>query len=66
MTLPVEPRIAEVDEALCSLLERRVGCTSPIDSFLMSVTIDLRLDERFQLMKIRDMSEVASGQAVPH
>jgi hypothetical protein len=55
MTQVVLSHIGEVDEALCALLEKRRGCTNPIDSLLMSVNIDLRLDERVQLMKIRDM-----------
>jgi hypothetical protein len=57
-----DQKISKVDDVLHSLQEERLQCTDPAEILRVSESIDLRLDERLQLMRDRDRQRQPAGR----
>lgn len=57
-----DQKISKVDDALHSLQDERRRCTDPAEILRVTESIDLRLDERLQLMRDRDRQRQPAGR----
>jgi hypothetical protein len=57
-----DQKISKVDGVLHSLQEERRRCTDPAEILRVTESIDLRLDERLQLMRDRDRQRQPAGR----